>query len=312
MMGAALGLEHFALRRMPIPELRDGQALVRVKLVNIHAATRSRLAGGIVPVGETDRHNYACAEVLQSRDAAFAEGDIIACQDGWQDYQVIGSADPSVGYGPASVAVRALNRTNSQWTYVFRPQMTALWPPETLMDVFGTSGMTAWFGLRACGPLRPGEGVLVAGAGGSVGSIAAQLAKAAGCHVVGLAGGGDLTARVIRHMNREGRLLAYGAAAAMYSERPGAPSVRPRTPRELFVSPAAEALIAARKIKVEAWIVDDFYQDRIVAEDELSRLLLAGAVKPVHNTVAGFENLPQAIVSLYVGAQAGKLQVRIA
>lgn len=201
-----IGAEQFELRELPLPDLEQGQALVRVKLVNIHSATRARMANGTTMLGDTDRSNYACAEVVQSRDPAFREGDIIACQAGWQDYQIVSSADPSVGYGRASDQVKALNRTNSQWTYVFRPEMARLWPPSVLMEMFGTSGMTAYFGMRECGPLRPGEAVAVAGTTGSVGSIVAQLAKIAGCRVVGFGGGLERCAWVLGALAIDGCL----------------------------------------------------------------------------------------------------------
>jgi NADPH-dependent curcumin reductase CurA len=51
-------------------------------------------------------------------------------------------------------------------------------------------------GLRRCGPIGAGERVLVAAASGSVGSLAAQIAKAKGAYVVGLAGGEDRCAWV--------------------------------------------------------------------------------------------------------------------
>jgi hypothetical protein len=127
MAGDKLGPEHFELREQPIPELKDGQALVRVKLINVHSNTRTRLALGMTTLGDTERSNYAC-----------------------------------------------------EWTYVFRPAMVRMWPSEVLMDLFGTSGLTAYFGMRQCGPLMPRDAVLVAGATGSVGSIAAQLARIAG------------------------------------------------------------------------------------------------------------------------------------
>src|SRR5260370_40332718 len=69
--------------------------------------------------------------------------------------------------------------------------MVKMWPAEVLMEMFGTSGTTAYFGMRECGPLMPSDRVAGAGATGSVGSIAAQLAKAAGSYVVGFAGGKD-------------------------------------------------------------------------------------------------------------------------
>src|SRR5713101_4657507 len=130
MVDDALGPEQFALRELPIPELQQDQALVRVKLVNIHSATRLRMARAMTKLGDTDLSNYACAEVIQSRDKTFKEGDIIACQAGWQDHQIISSDDASVGYGRPSELVKALNGTNSQWNYVFRPAMARMRPAD--------------------------------------------------------------------------------------------------------------------------------------------------------------------------------------
>lgn len=183
--------ELFEMVEETLREPEDGEALVRVKLVNLRAHTRFHMQSGKIPLGSSGNGNYACAQVIKTRDRAFKEGDLIACQAGWQEFQYIRSMDRAIGYGPASAEVRALNQTNSQWTYVFRPQIAARWSPETLLSVFGTSGMTAYFGMRECGPLSSEDAVLVAATSGSVGSIAAQLAKAAGCRVVGLAGGVD-------------------------------------------------------------------------------------------------------------------------
>jgi NADPH-dependent curcumin reductase CurA len=355
MIDDVLGLEQFELRELPIPKLERGQALVRVKLVNIHSATRWRMASGMTRLGETDRSNYACAQVIQSHDATFKEGDILACQAGWQDYQIISSDDAPVGYGPPSELVKAVNRTNSQWNYVFRPAMVNMWPPEVLMEVFGTSGMTAYFGMRECGPLMPGDCVAVAGATGSVGSIVTQLAKIAGCYVVGFAGGaercdwalqtlgidkcidyraedfgeqlksafpggidvysdgigGALTETVMAIVNRNGRLFSFGSAAALYADAlSAAPRERPSLRRMFGISEMVEAILKQRNIKSEVWIVDAFYHERLKAEDDLSRHLLSGALKPITNVVEGFDNLPKAITGLYATTRSGKLQVR--
>ena len=47
------------------------------------------------------------------------------------------------------------------------------------------SGLTAWQGLFEHGRVQAGQSVLVHGAGGAVGSIAAQLAREVGAHVIG-------------------------------------------------------------------------------------------------------------------------------
>jgi NADPH-dependent curcumin reductase CurA len=357
LVGDTLTAGQFALRELPLPEPAAGQALVRVKLINIHAGTRMRMASGVTRLGDTDRSNYACVEVIASRDPAFAEGDIVACQAGWQDYQIISSADgPVGGYGPPNELVKALNRTASQWNYVFRPAMVKMWPTDVLMEVFGTSGMTAYFGLRECGPLTPRDHVAVAGATGGVGSIAAQLARIAGATVIGFGGGaarcrwavqtlgidgcldyrspdfaeklaaafphgidvfsdgigGDLTARVTGLMNRDSRLFSYGGAGDYYAGKLDVPRERPSLRRMFGISEAIEAVLKQKHIKSQCWIVDAFYHERLRAEDDLSRHLLSGALKPVTNVVDGFDNLPTAIVGLYGGARAGKLQVRFA
>lgn len=354
LLNGSLEHDQFDLREAPLPEPAPGQALVRIVLLNIHSATRRRMASGTTRIGQTDPTNYACAVVVQSRDPAFEEGDVIHCQAGWQEYQLISSTDAAIGYPPASELVKALHGTNSQWTYVFRPTLVKMWSPSILMEMFGTSGMTAYFGMRECGPLMPHDRVAVAGTSGSVGSIAAQLAKVAGCRVVGFAGGaercrwvidtlgiddcidytaddlhaqlkrafpdgidvfsdgvgGRVTQEALSLMNANGRMLSFGAAAALYTEAhvgftPGA-SLR----RMVGITEEMEEILRERNIKSEAWIVDAFYHERLRAEDDLSRLMLMGRLKPVNHVVEGFENLPEAIINLYRASRSGKLQIQ--
>lgn len=352
--GSRPSLDLFDQVEHPIPVPREGEALVRVLLINIHAATFLRIASGATKIGATDPTNYACAVVVQSRDPAFAEGDVIHCQAGWQEYQIIKSSDSAVGYPPPNALVKSLNRTNSQWCYVFRPEMVEIWSPSILMEMFGTSGMTAYFGMRECGPIMPQDKVFVAGASGSVGSLAAQLAKIAGAYVVGLAGGEDrcqwvvettgidgcidyratdlrqelsgafptgidvfsdgiggyLTEVAVETMNPNGRLLAYGSASLFYGDDVPA-SLQGKTFRQMVgITDEIEDILRSRNIKSEAWIVDAFYHERLAAEADMSRLLLAGKLKAVTNVVDGFDALPQAIVDMYGQSRAGKLQVQ--
>ena len=65
---------------------------------------------------------------------------------------------------------------------------SSLAPMSTALSVLGMPGMTAYFGLLEVGQPKPGETVFVSGAAGAVGSLVGQIAKIAGCRVVGSAG----------------------------------------------------------------------------------------------------------------------------
>ncbi|MGA8272812.1 MAG: NADP-dependent oxidoreductase [Candidatus Sulfotelmatobacter sp.] len=349
-----LAPQHFELREVALPELKDGEALVRVKLINIHCNTRMRMYTGAIAQGETNAGNYACAEVIESRTPTFAKGELIACQAGWQEYQVVSTEAGPIGHGSATELTKALNGTNSPFTYKYRAAVVKMWPEEVLIEMLGTSGMTAYFGMRECGPLMPVDRVAVAAATGSVGSIVGQLAKAAGCYVVGFAGGRDrcawavenlgidrcidyragdfqnqlrnafpngidvysdgvggyLTETVVEQIKPNGRLFAYGGAAAFYADELGAESESANIRRFFGISDKVDALIKQKNIKADAFMGHLFYHERLKAEDDLSRLMLARKLKPIYNVVEGFENLPQAIIGLYEKPRHGKLQVR--
>jgi NADPH-dependent curcumin reductase CurA len=364
MVGGRVTPGLFALEESPMPEPAEGEALVRVLLMGIHPRVRISMApGGTLRLGESET-DFACAVVVRSRDPRLKEGDVIACQTGWQDYAIVSSASGPVGYAPPSAAVRDVNGTSSQWTYAIRPWMVERFSPEDLIGLMGTTGLTAYFGMREVGPLMPRDAVAAAAVTGATGSISAQLAKAAGCYVVGFAGdpdkcawavnelgldrcldyragdlreqvrdafpdgvdvfsdgvGGPVTEAVFEVMNRGGRVLSYGFSHDIY-----ATDVMARPKRSPIVSPAVyrarlrrtfgiteelERLVLEKSLKVEAWIVSDYYYDRLHAENDLARLVDTGHVKPVNTVHQGFENLPIAIASMFTGSRLGKMSVR--
>jgi len=76
------------------------------------------------------------------------------------------------------------------------------------------------------------------------------------------------------------------------------------------ITPNVEQLLAGRNIKSAAWIVDEFYHERLTAEDDLSRLLRSGALQPVNTVTEGFDTVPTAVAGLYSAPRVGKVQVR--
>jgi NADPH-dependent curcumin reductase CurA len=119
---------------------------------------------------------------------------------------------PSIGIGApvlATTAGRVLDSTDDRFPVGSRVTMighwqefdvvdSEAWPvrsvPEgqDLIEAMGPMGMnalTAYFGLTEVGRPQAGETLLVSGAAGSTGSVAAQIGRILGCRVVGVAGG---------------------------------------------------------------------------------------------------------------------------
>lgn len=158
----------FALQEDEIPEPGPGEVVTRTIWLSIDPYMRGRLserrsyaapvAIGAPMTGET------VGEVIASADPAFAAGDVVLGPRGWQTHIV-------------SEAKRLIKLPHGEA------------PLSTYLGVLGMPGTTAYSGMKDIGVPKPGETVVVSAASGAVGSVAGQIAKRAGCRVVGVAGG---------------------------------------------------------------------------------------------------------------------------
>lgn len=154
------------------PDLREGEILIRNMAFLCAPTIRNWMdedAGNFMPsigLGEPVRGPSA-ARVIASANPDFPAGSRVCTIAGWQDFDVV---------APTRALIRPI--------------------PDgfSFIDALGPVGMnalTAYFGLTEIGKPKPGETLLVSGAAGSVGSIAAQIGKILGCRVIGIAGGAD-------------------------------------------------------------------------------------------------------------------------
>ncbi len=312
---------HFELKEAPIPEAGDGEVLVRTLLLSLDAANRAWMQGATytAPVLAGDiMHGMTISQVVASKDPAFAPGDIVECQSGWQEYAVLPAR------AMAKLEVRG--------------------PLSQHMSILGVTGLTAYFGLLEVGAPKEGETLVVSAAAGAVGNVVGQIGKIKGCRVVGIAGsdekcnwltqelgfdaavnyksdkffpqlkeacpsgidvyfdnvGGDILEAVLFQMNDHGRIACCGAVSQYDTATPAA------GPRGI------PGLLVVKRLKMEGFIVMDYFAKRAQATDELAQWAADGKLKIKEDILDGLENAPAALIGLLHGDNIGKRMICVA
>ena len=322
----AASAANFRLREVPVPELQDGQVLVRQHYLSLDPYMRGRM---------NDAKSYAqpqalnevmgggtAGEIAASRHPKFKVGEAVVGIGGWQQYSVLDAAQSGM-----------LRKVDAQRI-----------PLSAYLGVVGMPGVTAWYGLvRICEP-KAGATVVVSAASGAVGSAVGQLAKVRGCRTVGIAGGADKCRYVVDELgfdacvdykahadskalyqalkevtpegvdgyfeNVGGRVLdavlprmnAFGriALCGMISGYNGAP-----------IPLTQPQLILQSRLRVEGFIVSEHMEDWPPALKELGDLVASGKLKYRETVAQGIEAAPQAFLGLLEGRNFGKQLVKL-
>jgi NADPH-dependent curcumin reductase len=178
-------LGDFRLEKFQIPDLAEGQFLIRNVYCSVDPGTRSRLSPGVsyttnLKAGEMIS-SFAMGCVSASKHAKFSKGDWVVHASGWSEFQV----SDGRGY---------LQKLDPKWLESGAVAMSGKpgVPLSAWIGVLGIPGMTAWFGMTRIGAVCEGSRVLVTSAAGPVGASAGQIARRFGAScVVGIAGGPD-------------------------------------------------------------------------------------------------------------------------
>ncbi len=163
-----------------LPELSDGQALVRTELLSLDPTNRiwmSDIKGYMpaVPLGAVMR-GLGIGEVVESRREDMPVGAKVSGFVGWQEYCL---ADDSLLEAPLSVLPEPLPA-----------------PLPAFLGALGHTGITAYIGIDLA-DLKEGETIAISAACGAVGSVAGQIAKQRGARAVGIAGGPEKCAHAV-------------------------------------------------------------------------------------------------------------------
>ncbi len=163
--------ENFEIAETPMPEPGDGQFLLKNLYLSLDPYQRMLMGGGwtyspnVLKPGDL-MVGRVLGEVIDTNNPDYPIGTHVVGRLGWQTHVV---------------------SDGSNLDFVITPKDGV--PLSAYLGACGSTGTTAWVGLKITGDPKPGETVLVSAAAGSVGSTVGQLAKAWGCRAVGIAGG---------------------------------------------------------------------------------------------------------------------------
>ena len=314
----------FAYHEEPRPALDDGQFLVRTLYVSFDPAMRGWMTddpGYIppIPLGSV-MLAPALGQVVESRNDEVDGGDFVSGMFGWQDYAV------SDGRGRAPAQK-------------FEP----IHPLPSYLGVLGGTGLTAYFGMLEVAKPKEGETVVVSGAAGATGSIAAQIAKIKQCRVIGIAGSvekcgwltgelgldaaidykaDDVSARLgelcpdginVYFDNVGGKTLEIAMShMAVWGRIALCGMISVYNAEQPQPGPDNMFRLITRRVRMEGFLVPDYTPRFKQARRELSAWLATGALKSRNDIQEGFENIPRTFLRLFSGANLGKQMLKLA
>ena len=162
------------LRDIPRPELKEGRVLVRMRAASVNALDWHSTHGGLLL--------EIAGKVMRQKDEPVRGVDLAGTVEAvGPNVTNFKPGDEVFGGAPASFAEYALAREDR---LLLKPRDLSFEQAATV----NVAGRTALQGLRDHAHVKPGQRVLIHGAGGGVGTFAVQIAKALGAHVTAVTG----------------------------------------------------------------------------------------------------------------------------
>ena len=317
--------DNFALRTEAAPVPGDGEVLCRTLALTVGAGQRAGLQGSAsyagAPKAGVVMGGSGVARVEASNADAIAVGDLVTCQTGWQDYSAhaaksVQVVEPADGLGG---------------------------DPTHHLGVYGTNGLTAYFGLFDLGNPQAGETVVVSAAAGSVGHLVGQMAKISGCRTVGVTGSDEKCQRLtdqlgfdaavnhrspdFRHEFRDACADGIGIyfdntggdilGAALRRMKRGGRIVCCGVVSQYDTSNPAPGprgvpgLLINNRVRMEGFLVFDYLARYGEARAQMRAWVESGDLKPMQDEFRGLEEAPRAFVDLLAGGNVGTRIVRI-
>ena len=315
--------ECFEVVEEPIPEPGDGEAVVKIEYFSLDPAMRgwARDEPSYLPPIELGAvmRSGAAGRIVASNNPALPVGGAVMGMLGWQEHAVIGGNTGAM----ANVLPDGVELVDS-------------------LSLFGSTGVTAYFGLIEIGQPQAGETIVVSGAAGGVGSIVGQIAKILDCRVVGIAGTPEKCSWVVDELGfdacinyRDGNVADALRAACpngidVYFDNVGGDildaalenmndfgriaacgMISAYNDAEPVPGPRHMTNIVTRRLRMQGFIVIDFLARFGEAAMQLGVWAFEGRLKNRVQVVEGFLSAPTAVNMLFKGENTGKLVVKL-
>ena len=314
----------FDLTEERLPSLAAGEVRVRNHVLSMDTGTRMwftdredsyspplPLGGRII--------GTVIGEVTESRHSQYKVGDRVRCYGSWADYSVV---------RPDEAYIATLDAENADL--------------KDYVGLVGANGWTAYIGVIETGEARAGDTFVVSAAAGCTGLMAGQIAKIAGCRVIGITGS-DAKCQLIQSDYGFDGAINYktenvGAALAkmcpeginVYYDNVGGPILDAVLPNmALFGRVAVCGLITnyvatepvpgpyhfdqvlMKRLKIEGFFSPDFYRREAELNPVLRRWSANGQLKLPFDVSSGLENVITAYTKLFTGENVGKVVVEL-
>lgn len=310
----------FSVETEQLPALEPGQVRVAVEYISVDAGTRTMLRG------EGFHHQVGLGQTI----LAGGVGHIVdSAADGWELGQAVRG-----GLGAQTIATvtpELIERVDE-----------SVAPLSAYLGVLGGStGVTAWIGMRRVAKPQPGDVFVVSAAAGALGSIAGQIAKRDGARVVGIAGGPRKVSYLLERLgfdaaidyknedvNARLRELAPDGVNVFF-DNVGGPildavldniAMRARVvicgaisqydDLDNVTGPSLYLRLAERQSTMEGFAFFHFPESIGPATEELARWLADGALVFDEEILEGIERYPEALGFMFEGGNIGKLLVK--
>lgn len=293
------------------------------------------------PLGGTMGADAIMQVIEAGPRAMYRPGDIVQGWGGWQTH-IISTGEPALWKTGTFPMVFPRFRKLNPADY------DDVLPLTTALGVMGGTGMTAWMTLTEFMTIAPGDTMVISGASGAVGELVGQLAKRAGARVVGTAGsphkierlqalgfdvvinyrqentperlraaleaaapngvdkyfdqiGGDITDVVFTMLNVNSQVAVCWQWATQINKEYIGPRLLPYI---MFPRTTIRGIFSIGWFSTENWLN---------LHEQLGGLVRRGEIKYSQTLHEGFDRIPDAYQSLFVGSEnnRGKVLVRL-